>query len=222
MATDDDGSLPKTSWVLSMSDGVVALTQQDGRNVRVSVDEGRGRASSGDLCPGGGVTLGMLGKPPRGEEGTKETSGRLFQHLNASGARFTDLEHVEHIKHVDAFVCSPDGAKVSIQVVRALTDSTFWEELARSKSEEIERVVPMAEAVEMLKKSISHKQKPELDGFILALDATDVPGLSLDAVHEAFNAQYGGWVDSLGFYQVWVVGPWPEMIHQLGLSNLDC
>lgn len=222
MATEDDGGLPKTSWFLSMSDGVVALTQQDGRNVRVSADEGRGRASNGDLSPGGGVTLGILGKPPLGEEGTEETSGRLFRHLNALGARFTDLQHVKGIPHIDASVCSPDGATVNIQVVRALTDAAFWEELARSKSGEVERVVPMAEAVEMLRKSISHKSKPELDGFILALDATDVPGLSLDAVHEAFNAQYGGWVDSLGFYQVWVVGPWPEMIHQLGLSNPDC
>lgn len=224
MAENDEGSLPKTSWFLCMSDEVGTLTLQDGKAVRFIDSEGGERVCSGDVSPSGHVTVEIAGKPPQGEEGTEETCKRLYNHLNALGAGFTNLE-ISNEKHIDAKAFTLDGGRVNIQVIRALSRKAFWKELGESKYHRItkdcwiESTLTSAEAVETLRQAIEDKHKPELDGFILALDATDVPGLSLDAVREAFNAQYGGWVVSLGFYQVWVVGPWPEMIHQLGLSS---
>ena len=77
----------------------------------------------------------------------------------------------------------------------------------------------MADAAGILKVAIEHKVR-KIDTSVratltLVLDACDVPGLSLDPVIDAFNADHSEWLAAQGFQSVWVVGPWVEMVREL-------
>jgi len=170
------------------------------------------------------IAITVSGSSPRGEEGALATCQRLVEHLNLSGCSWAPAVEVVGVQHIDATAQRTDGVDgtaLTIQIVRALTDPAFWQTLGHSRSAAIS--IPVSEAADLLKSAVAFKaNKIPLDiraGITLALDATDVPGLSLDPVVEEFKARHGEWAEALGFESVWVVGPWREMVRELRSTN---
>jgi hypothetical protein len=111
------------------------------------------------------------------------------------------------------------GHFLRVQVVRAVADRDFWRGLAHQE-EFSEKVIAEA-AAGRLKEAIEHKTGPAgippngRPALVLALDAGRVPALAFEEVATRFKDLYGGWTTSLGFKQVWVVGPDARLIHRL-------
>lgn len=197
-----------------------ATTTRKGKIVGFGESDGRGRAASGDVVGSGMIEITVSGSSPRGEEGALAACERLVEHLNLSGSSWASPIEVVGVQHVDAKVQRADGVDgtpLTIQVVRALTDPGFWRSLGRNSNTAISVSVP--EAADFLKAAVESKANKipvEIRRDItLVLDATDVPGLSLDPVVDEFNCRLGEWAASLGFESVWVVGPWREMVREL-------
>jgi len=207
-----------------MSEHLSATTTRKGKIVGFGESHGRVRAASGDSDDSGVITITVSGSSPRGEEGALEACQRLVEHLNLSGCSWATPKEVVGVQHIDAIARSADGltgSTLTIQVVRALTDPAFWQSLGHSRSAAIS--VSVAEAADLLKSAVEFKaNKIPLEiraGLTLALDATDVPGLSLDPVVDEFNLRHGGWAETQGFEGVWVIGPWREMVKELHRAN---
>jgi hypothetical protein len=111
------------------------------------------------------------------------------------------------------------GDFLRVQVVRAVADRDFWRGLAHQ--EELSEKVLADAAAGRLKEAIEHKTGPAgippngRPALVLALDAGRVPALAFEEVATRFKDLYGGWTTSLGFKQVWVVGPDARLIHRL-------
>lgn len=211
----------KPSSAARVHDHLSCTTTRDGKIIGFSESQGRGRAASGDMEASGCVTITINGVPPQGEAGALDAARRLVAQLNntlsQSWAQPTKIEGVQFIDAEALGVGAFAGRKLTIQVVRALTDPAFWQRLGYSG--QVSLSLPLSAAAGVLKAAIELKAgkipmaiRPSLT---LALDATDVPGLSLDAVLDEFNTIYGSWVETQGFEAVWVVGPWHSMVRKL-------
>lgn len=211
----------KVSSSARIHDQLSCTTTRDENIVGFGESQGRGRAASAEIDAFGCVAISINGTPPRGETGTLDASRRLVAELNnklsQSWAQPTEVNGAQYIDAEALGVEAFAGRKLTIQVVRALTDPEFWRSLGYSGH--VLLSLPLRSAAEVLKSAIELKAgkipttvRPSLT---LALDATDVPGLSLDAVVDEFNEVYGKWVETLGFEAVWVVGPWHSMVHKL-------
>jgi len=99
-----------------------------------------------------------------------------------------------------------------MQVVRAVVDQRFWRELnstgrVASESEPTERLSDALRRAIDLKahdSKIPANQRPQL---VLVLDATRLPGVTLDTVVMDFRQRHSDWARSLGFEAAWLVGP---------------
>lgn len=204
-----------------VSDHLSCTTTRDGEIVGFSESQGRGRAASGDVEAPGCVTITINGVPPEGEAGALGAAQRLVAQINnrlsQSWAEPTEIEGVRYIDAEALGVGAFAGRKLTIQVVRALTDPAFWQGLGYSGQASLS--LPLDAAASILKAAIELKARKipmaVRRSLTLALDATDVPGLSLDPVLDEFNKIYGNWVETQGFEAVWVVGPWRSMVRKL-------
>lgn len=203
-----------------LGDHLAATVTRKGKVIGFSESHGRGRAASGDASDRGEIAIQISGSSPKGEEGAFGSSKRLVDYLRARGESWLDPVEVEGVRNIDATVAgtgSWEGKSLTIQVVRAFTDPSFWEGLGRGGRAGIS--VSVSEAAEILKGAIEHKVRkidlPVRATLTLVLDACDVPGLSLDPVIDAFNADHSEWLAAQGFQSVWVVGPWVEMVREL-------
>lgn len=202
-------------------DHASCTTIRNGKIIGFSETPGRGRAASGDIDESGRVLVDIVGVPPRGEAGTLEASCRLVDQLNRkfsqSWAVPTEILGVQHIDAQALGIETFSGRTLTIQIVRALTDPAFWKNLGYSGH--ISLSLSLRKAAEVLKAAVDLKvakiPSPARSSLTLALDATDVPGLSLDSVIDEFNEIYGAWVDAQGFEAVWVIGPWGDMVRKL-------
>lgn len=211
--------------VAQLGDHASATVTRKGKVIGFSESQGRGRAASGDVHESGRVTIGICGSPPRGEEGTIEACHRLIMQRNlALGETWEEPREVRGVQYIDAEVLGSGsfaGRRMTIQVVRALTDPSFWKTLGYAGRESLD--LSQDEAAEVLKNAIEFKASKIPLGvrssLTLALDATDVPALSMHAVVDSFNSLHGSWLDAQGFESVWVVGPWREMVSRLGVAK---
>ena len=201
-------------------DHLSATTTRRGKIIGFSESQGRGRAASGDIDGSGRVSIQISGTAPRGEEGTLQACKLLVEHLNLSGQCWATPSEENGVQYIDAVAAGErdfEGQTLTIQVVRALTEPTFWQSLGHTGSSRLslsflEAADAIKAAIELKTQKIPASLRPQLT---LLLDAPDVPGLALHAVVEEFERQHGQWAASLGFDSIWIAGPWREMVSKL-------
>jgi hypothetical protein len=162
----------------------------------------------------GTVRLNLRGLAPKNEQDADTVCGILVTALNARGQQAGLKGRGEQDED---WVLVVNGTRVGAQVVRALTDPRFWMNLART-GEVGELQLSISEAASALKKAIEHKAAipPEQrTKLILVLDAYRLPALALGSVTDQFKRIYATWVQSLGFYAIYVVGPEPNFVSRL-------
>jgi hypothetical protein len=166
------------------------------------------------FTPDGEIKINLRGLSPKNEQDSDMVCKTLVSVINARGLR-VKLEGSG--KQDEDFVLTVNGARVGVQVVRALTDPRFWRELARS-GEVGDLIMTVSEAASALRTAIEHKtgippqQRPNL---LLLLDAYRLPHLALGPVADQFKREQAIWAQSLGFYAVYVVGPTGNFVSRL-------
>ena len=203
---------------VKIGDHLSATTKRGGKVVGFSESEGRGRASTADVNPDGTISLLVTGTSSLGEEDTLKSCRLLIEHLNKPDPRWNQPVLAAH-PAVDCEATAVGGVdRLDMQVVRAISNSAFWRELGRSGLSGLRNVTP-EEAASGVKESILQKANsiPPGDrrGLVLVLNSIDSPSLVMDSVVEEFRRVHRAWVRSLGFREVWIVGPWSDLTHRL-------
>lgn len=166
------------------------------------------------LEPDGTVLLDLKGLAPRNEQDSKIVCETLASAMTLGGVQAKLLGRGEADED---WVLSIDGERIGVQVVRALSDVSFWRNLARTGG-----VGPMrlgvSEATAALRAAIEHKTgipPRQRGGLILVLDAFRVPAVSLGVVAEEFARTHGHWAEQLGLRAIYVVGPSTAFVRRL-------
>ncbi|WNL48102.1 hypothetical protein RKE25_10915 [Dyella sp. BiH032] len=195
-------------------------TRRDDAVIGYTESRLNGRAAHASLGPDG-ISHGLSGSPPTNETGTMETCTYLIAAMNRTGAGSTWGQPVLVDEHDDAdAICGKlnGGSEVlRIQVVRAQSNAAFWKEVHVNHGATMSGTA--VELATELKAPIAHKAgllPPAQRGqLVLALSALHTPGYVLGDVAEKFREHHGAWAGSMGFREIWLVGPGVELTHRL-------
>ena len=162
------------------------------------------------------VSEKIWGPTIKNEEGTPETCQILMEKLNELGADWCRLQVSSKEDPIDGadgrlFSACKETKPLDIQVTKA--DRPIWERLAKSP-DGISQTRSIEEVCESILKSIKGKEHiskgPHL---VLALEAVHFPVVK--AVADEFVKSYQPEARSIGFHQIWLVGPTPKLTFQL-------
>jgi hypothetical protein len=111
---------------------------------------------------------------------------------------------------------TPDGkTKLKVQVVRAEVGPELRRSLSRRDS--VSGKPRSDEIADSLQAAIEHKRTRAFGDIVLALDATETPRFAFAPIISSFRKRYGVWAAQVGFKQIWVVGPIPDLVAQLDI-----
>jgi hypothetical protein len=168
-----------------------------------------GRTGPGDDS----VELEMKGRSPQNEEHTARAARILMERFINDGHACGSLR-VEGHQDADCDL-EFDGCQRRLQVTRA--EQTLWRPLADEghvrRNDSIERVAAgIRAAVEKKAQCLTREQQANLT---LVLDATFAADAVLERVIAFYCVEQGEWTASLGFDEVWIVGPTSEATYRL-------
>lgn len=201
-------------------DYVQGITKRKGKVVGYGESARGGRSAFADAVTSqGDVRSGNQGKPPQNEVGASAACSRLIDVLNQRGADYGAPYDPKDPGIVDCEATGPQSGTMSMQVVRACTDTSLYKRL-HTKGEDVRGSESARSQAEMLRRAIELKVRkiPVAEvrvSLTLVLDAMEFPGLCFDDVVAMFRTMHGAWVAEIGFGAVWLVGPATELIHQL-------
>ncbi|WP_055531809.1 hypothetical protein [Streptomyces graminilatus] len=178
------------------------------------VTGGDGHDTSVQSDPAGRVEV-RVGRSPSKSESELRTAQLLVQRLNQDGAQWDPPQltnaSARDERGIDCEASGPNGQRLKIQVTRP--ERAAWRELARGSAF---RTSTSEEAlVEALRFAIEAKQTRSDREIHLALDAVHAPAHALRSVAETFRRQHGGWAVSVGFQEIWLVGPSVDLVQRL-------
>jgi hypothetical protein len=206
------------SETINVSTHLSALARRGGKTIGFRESEREGRATSADRHEDGSLSYSILGSSPQGEEDTLSACRMLIKVLNASGANWSEPTPGQGIVDCEAVDAKFPDRKLSIQVIRAISDQDLWKKLNIQGSFD-DLNVSKDQLVNHLRDAIMKKAAaiPQgiRRGLTLALDATRLPVLGFQDVAEEFKCQFGPWSKSLGFESVWLVGPLESLTWRL-------
>jgi hypothetical protein len=206
-----------------MGTHLAAVQSRENRQIGFSESEREGRASAADENADGSISYALTGPSPQGEEDTLAVCRKLIAKLNRAGSNWS--EPVLGTAGVDCEACNPldEEKTLSIQVVRAIVDPEFSRHL--SEVGHIQGRDDMERLAQYLRDAIGHKASEKKiptrlrSGLVLALDANRLSHLTLDAVVEEFKIHHGDWASSLGFKEIWLVGPVDDLTWRLDIAT---
>ncbi|MFM9540074.1 hypothetical protein [Streptomyces turgidiscabies] len=178
------------------------------------VTGGDGHDTSVEADPAGPVTV-RVGRKPSTAESELRTAQLLVQRLNHDGAQWEPPQltnpGARDEKGIDCEASGPEGLRLRIQVTTpervAFREIGRGSEFRSSTSEE-SLVVALRDAIEA-------KRTRSAPDIHLALDAVHAPAHALRSVAEAFRRLHGGWAASVGFQEIWLVGPSVGLVQRL-------
>lgn len=194
--------------------------QRDSETIGYSDGTRDGLACYGSKEESGEFSYGLEGRPPRGEQDTPRVCQILIQRLNEDGADWKESLAGEGDVDCRSQSDSSPDEYLQIQVVTAGSDRNFWSNLGSHKKV-IEENVPVALLVAQIKAAIAHKANeqhiPESrrGDLVLALDANRLPAHAMEPTVGAFKNEHEAWARSLGFREIWIVGPSDSLTSKL-------
>ena len=185
--------------------GVVAdqSSESGGRTINNSASSGA--RSTVALGADDRFTGTIAGPVDMGTRGEPRVTDILVAALRARG-HAVDWRDGDDRRGVDRFL-TIDGKDVSLQVVTARVDETFWAEVARGSAS---RTADLAAAAAWLDQAIAEKAA-KYDGgskstMLLAIDLAHFGVLATESGTEAYRATHGD-PARYGFWSIWLVGP---------------
>jgi len=155
----------------------------------------------------------IAGPTIQGEQGRKPTCEILMERLIELGQDWVRLEEeLSTDSDVDCRLYSQcQGVKaLEIQVTKA--DKSIWLELAKRPAG-VPRSRSIDAVCESLFQCILDKRHVARPNLVLALEAVHFPVVK--AVADEFVKSYQPKARSIGFHQIWLVGPTPKLTFQL-------
>ena len=199
------------------SDHVAVMKKTvDDHVVGFSESERGGITTSSDQQPDGRVSLVVSGLSPQGEEDSLPACRILIQAMNQAGASWSQpVESIEPDADCEA-TDSLTAVRLKIQVVRAIEDPILWKALNQQGA--IERMIEPADFVSLVRTAITKKLKypvAQRARLILALDANRLPAMTTYDVLTKIRTELKDWLPSIGFQEIWLVGPLADLTFRL-------
>ena len=220
--SDAGGVCPKCGVInVEINDEAVAFGQDhfsalttlsDGVETGFSESERDGIETEATVHEDGTISIRVTGRSPQGESDTLQACRLLINGLNDAGESWSPPKPGLGAVDAESFDTRDSNRHLRMQVVHAITDSSFWRGL--SHSGEATFTGNPAEVAGMIKDAILLKANhfgnaPAQRNITLVIDATRLPGLAFSTVASAFQAAHAAWLGTLGFEAIWVVGPHP-------------
>jgi hypothetical protein len=184
--------------------------------IRISRGGPDGRVASADATPEGEITDRIAGKASHKDRVELRTAQNLIARLNQLGADWgaPELQGAGHREErgVDCIARDDAGNELLIQVTT--TDREPWAQLAREPLI-VRSGVARAKVVDAIYTAIARKATRAAPDILLALDATDSPRAAFRSVVDSFRSRHGEWAMSIGFREVWLVGPVVALVQRL-------
>ena len=200
-----------------LADHAAVVKKVDDRIVGFAESERQGITTSADQQPDGRVSLHLSGYSPQGEEDSLNASRIVIEAMNRMGASWSEPTAGSEPADYEAVDLLQPSLTLEIQVVRAIEDPILWKSL--NKIGELERVKPPIDLVPMVhaavKKKVLKYGPAERARLVLALDANRLPDLTLDDAVNHIRAELKDWLASLGFREIWLVGPIWDLTYRL-------
>lgn len=196
-----------------------ALHERQGEAIGFSESERQERTSGASQRGDGSVEMFLVGSSPQGEEDTNATCQVLKERLNLDGARWGNIASGNEPADCVLVDTVEANRTLQVQVVRAIVSQKLWQTLNSEGSSQ--RLLSPATAVAEIRAAIEAKAldrkipRPMRSKLVLALDATRLPGLTLDAIVREFRSTNLTWTASHGFGAVWLVGPISRLVWRL-------
>ena len=201
---------------IQVSDSMKLIGIRTDRVIGYRETDSNGRQLSSDSHPGGNVSSYFKAAVSSGEGNVHKVCHILAERMSTRHTAWTvSMEHPDSID-IDCYLDSGD-LRLNIQVTRADQNPEVYQRL--NSKENVERMILDEELGAMLKNAIDAKAKKiaqsQRSDIVLVLDATDTPDLSLDATLAQFHSLFHKHLVSLGFREVWLVGPTSRLTHRL-------
>ncbi|MDH6435945.1 hypothetical protein M2158_004485 [Streptomyces sp. SAI-144] len=201
------------------ADDTVGVTESHvvdgfGEGGETIVTGGDGHDTSVQADPAGSAEV-RVGRRPSKPESELRTAQLLVQRLNQDGAQW-DPPHLTNPsardeRGIDCEASGPNEQRLKIQVTTP--ERAAWRELAHGS--DFRASTSEAALVEALRVAIEAKKTRSDPEIHLALDAVHAPAHALRSVAQAFRRQHGVWAASVGFLEIWLVGPSPDLVQRL-------
>jgi hypothetical protein len=207
------------SDAVSLSDSMMAARASGSQidAVRLATDA---RSVAADLLGDGSVESSIQGQSPRGEEDTRRVCEILIERLNQDGKRWVLSEPPKEKTREEGIDCTArDGQEtLKIQVTRIGTQE-FWKTLGDMGRVSIPTTAGLC--ADALRVAIEHKAVVASRHTLLALNAINTPQHAFVSVIESFRLRHGSWAAGVGFQEIWVVGPIPDLTARLDARGRD-
>lgn len=202
-------------------DFLTLLHERQGEAIGFSTQDPDGRASSAELLGDSGLRSSMEGPASQGEADSLPVCRMLMLRLNQDGARWVDVRKSQHDSIDGEIVESGNPSHTfAVQVVRANATQEVYRTLRKQGSYTETR--SLVTAVATLRHAIEHKTPRHGcadPSVVLALDATQLPGLAFDAVVRRFQLDHGRWAAQAGYRAIWLVGPQVRLVWRLDVAT---
>jgi hypothetical protein len=206
---------------LSFSEHTALTKFRDDKVVGFRESDRDGLQAGADLESTGMVRSELIGKPRQNEADTLHVCQILVSAINDRGAAWSSPSIVLN----DSADCEASSrtkkGTLRVQVVRAVSDSSVWRQLARESAWTDAR--PPDRLVDELEQSIKSKLvaygSDDRATLILALDANRLPAMMISEVRERAVERLAQTCRISGFAAVWVVGPSLESTYPLHECN---
>lgn len=170
----------------------------------------QGRVASADQHDDGLMSFSISGSSPQNEEDADTACQILINVLNTTGAKWANLVKGKEPADWEVFDMEVPNRKLSMQVIRALTEKNIWKQLNNQKSFKVVNI-SRGQLVDEMKNAIEkklHKYDEVIrQNLVLVLDANRLPILGFDDIRTEFQQQLGDWIKLTGFEAIWLVGP---------------
>lgn len=206
---------------VAAGDFLTLLHERQGEAIGFSTQEPDGRASSAELLGDLGLQSLMEGPASQGEADSLRVCRMLMLRLNLDGARWVEVRESQHDSIDGELVdCGGPSHTLAVQVVRAIATQEVYRTLRKHGSYNETR--SFEAAIAALRQAIEHKtpRHGRADpSVVLALDATQLPGLAFDAVVRRFQLEHGRWAAKSGYQAIWLVGPQVRLVWRLDVAT---
>ncbi|MGH7146821.1 MAG: hypothetical protein ACREIJ_02835 [Nitrospiraceae bacterium] len=204
---------------ISVSEHAMRGGWRDGKLAGFMESEGTNQSSAADADEDGTVSSWINGNPVQGENDTVSVGRVLVEVMNAHSDQW-ELANEPPVGAVDCFLRHrlDPARQLEVQVVRAIVDAKLYRKLATAKSV-VEVNLDPAEIAGRLFDAVTKKAKHYpvqlRTGLILALNAMRESVCTMSSVIEAYRCNFGQRTRTLGFAEVWLVGPVDSMTQRL-------
>lgn len=186
----------------------------DGSTQGTRVVDDDGTTSSGDATPSGELNSSAKLMPPKTPLKKKirelAVCNMLIDKLNLDGRSWGTAEDFEKVeKIVDCIARDAEGNELRVQVTTAEYDEEVWRNL--SMGLEVKGKATPDDLADRLLEVIKKKAKNARPNIVLAIDGSQMLQFAFNSVCNSFSSRHGSHAASIGFKEIWMVGPTPDL-----------